>query len=138
MEGVTDYPIIPVSVETLTLHWAQLGAQYALPFAVLNNAKFDVHQTIAEHLVVSVRTFVLEERLADEEYTATLEVPANAWQMFKRDHLPWLAKRRPVRFTTHTAVTRVERTRIFPEAQVPRTFGHSLRIDRVSSGTFTH
>lgn len=127
-----------ISIDQLTMYWAQIGSQYALPYSVLHNARFDVHQTIAEHLIVAVRAYVLQEHLADDEYSTTLDVPANAWQMFKRDHLPWLAKRRPVKFATHTAVTRIERTRIYPDAQIPRGFGHPVRLERVSPGTFTY
>lgn len=89
-----------------------------------------------------LETEVLKEHIADDYYHTTLErrVPASVWQMFKAEHMhswwmSWLVDRRPVRHHvwTETVSVKVERSVLYPEANVPRPpLGRPFILEKVN------
>ncbi len=101
-------------------------ARSELPNFVRDRAKLDViADPLTDHLIFSLKSLVLAEKLVQEQQTVTLDIPASWWQHFKRDswlgrHRPqWMRKRWPVRFTTMRQTVRFERYRNYPDASIP-------------------
>src|SRR5258708_6053847 len=101
-------------LEQLTVVSQMAVARSELPGFVRDHAKLDaVADVITGHLIFSLKSVVLAEKLAQEQQTVTLNIPASWWQHFKRDswlgrHRPqWMRKRWPVRFTTMRQTVRL-------------------------------
>lgn len=103
----------------LILSWHKLGAQTLLSREMVEDARFDVRETLTGDLLMQLQAYVLGEKLPENTVTATgsvsVEYPASWWQHFKHTYRAhwWiraLARRRPPRMQTKTETGTVTAT----------------------------
>lgn len=95
----------------LVLSWEKLGARMQLSREMVQDARFDIRETLYGDLLMQLQAYVLGEKLPENTVTATgsvsVEYPASWWQHFKDTYRErwWmraLARRRPPRMQTKT------------------------------------
>jgi len=117
-----------------TLQQMLVGAQF-----VADRASLEVEPAfedmVRDELCYRLRSYVLADHLAADEYKTTVErTPTSWWQHLKRDHAPrWLKRRWPVRAERLTVTVKVDRYLTYPDAAI-RTpdLGRAYILEQVS------
>jgi hypothetical protein len=141
-----------VAVREILLEELPVAANTVVALNLLSRSRLSIEagsRVAAGDLIARLQSWVLAERLADGTAEATervvIDVPANPWQMAKRDWRIFRGSlgerfiaRFPVRYVQEVRVVRLEarweQFRSFPEAELeipPPALGRGFRVDLV-------
>jgi hypothetical protein len=123
--GLFDQPDVVQAAmsQKIKLELQQVGATLA---STAELAVYRDPSSFYDHLVHKLTAYVLADHLVSDTYETRVrvpfEVPASWWQHFKRDHLPTIAKRWPVKTRTiatwRDVTVTFDRYATYPEATI--------------------
>lgn len=103
----------PTLTRTVQLQLEEWGHAFMASNAEVMVRSPDVFNRFVQ---IGVRSLIPKQRIAEDSYTESYEVPSSVWQMWKERHAPlWLTNRWPVKYSKHDLTIRVERSLVYPE-----------------------
>lgn len=124
-----DVPQVQLATERIQLDLQRVGATLA------QSARYEVERREFpyDELVHRLTSYVLSDRLVSDTYSKDYFVPASWWQHFKRDHLPTIARRWPVKTERRTVTVQFDRYATYPHARIAiPDLGRSYIFERVT------
>lgn len=120
----------------LELEARKVTTGVAVPQGLLDTATFDIHQEVADGLLISLTDYVLSDHLATDQKVVFSKRPATWWQHTKAVHFPTFSRwlRRPPRYVHEEVVVEVQSFATFPESTIsyPKELGADRKVQIVT------
>lgn len=120
----------------LELDAVKVATRVPVPRALLAQSAFNVYEEVADHLLMELSTYVLQDHLATDQKVVFSMQPESWWQHTKAVHFPTFSRwlRRPPRYTREEVLVEVKSFASFPEQTMhyPESLGKMRRVQLVT------
>jgi hypothetical protein len=128
-------PLDSVPVKDIVLERLKVGIAQQISPALAANLTVEQQVDFMRNLVFRMQSEFLGDKLAEDAYEQSIEVPATAWDHVKQDWLPTFTRwfRWKVRTRRAVATFRVRDYHAFPESTMvyPRELGQHVKLQMV-------